>query len=109
MSNAKPAVPYWKMTAAQLRTATAAFDTPEGTAAAGARPLSATQKAAWTRARRKPGRPRVGAGAKTISVTIERGLLTEADIRAKALKLSRAQLIAAGLRAMLATHTRRAA
>ncbi len=107
MSNTRPAVPYWKMTAAQLRAATAAFDAPEGSAAA--RPLSAVQKAAWARAHRKRGRPRVGAGAKTISVTIERRLLTETDRRAKALKLSRAQLIAAGLRAVLGSRTRRAA
>jgi hypothetical protein len=52
-------------------------------------------------ARKKRGRPRVGKGAQRISVTIERGLLREADTLARRRKVTRAQLIAQGLRTLL--------
>jgi hypothetical protein len=53
------------------------------------------------RAKRKPGRPRVGAGTKAISVTIEKTLLQRVDRLAKRRKTSRAKLIAQGLQTVL--------
>ena len=53
------------------------------------------------RAKRKPGRPRVGAGSKPISVTVEKTLLSKIDRMAKRRKTTRAELIARGLRAVL--------
>ena len=47
------------------------------------------------------GRPIVGAGAKVISVSIERGLLKEADAFAKPYKLKRSQMVAQGLRLVM--------
>jgi hypothetical protein len=47
------------------------------------------------------GRPVVGQGAKTIAVTIERGLLARADRYAKQHDLKRAELIAHGLQLVL--------
>ncbi|MGD2108350.1 MAG: ribbon-helix-helix protein, CopG family [Phycisphaerae bacterium] len=53
------------------------------------------------RAKRKRGRPRVGTGSKAISVTIERTLLRKIDRIARRRKVSRAELIARGLRTVL--------
>ncbi len=61
----------------------------------------------WERARRKPGRPRRGKGAKVISVSVEKGLLSQSDNLARSLGLSRASLIERGLKAVLAEEERR--
>ena len=45
------------------------------------------------RAQRKPGRPVRGAGAKAISVTVEKSILARADALAEKLGITRAQLI----------------
>lgn len=65
------------------------------------RPLSPAQRALWEKAKRR-GRPRIGSGAKVISLTVERGLLKDADARARRLGISRAELVARALRALLA-------
>jgi S-adenosylmethionine:diacylglycerol 3-amino-3-carboxypropyl transferase len=70
------------------------------------RPLTPAQRALWERAKRR-GRPTIGAGAKVISLSVERRLLSEADARAKALGISRAEFVARGLRAMLARKPRK--
>ncbi len=93
------AKPYGEMSTAELRRATAEFDREFVGDTFG--PPSARQRAQLARARRKPGRPRVGAGAKTISVTVEEGLLLQADRLAKRLHVPRAVLIARGLRAVV--------
>lgn len=61
------------------------------------RPLNPAERRQWERDKRKPGRPKVGKGAKVISVTVEGGLLDRADAYAKGHGLTRAQLIARGL------------
>lgn len=70
-------------------------------------PMTAVERARWARAKRKPGRPRRGKGAKVISVSVERGLLSRSDALAKDLGLSRAGLIERGLQAVLAAERRR--
>jgi hypothetical protein len=70
-------------------------------------PMTAAARARWARAKRKPGRPRRGKGAKAISVSVERGLLSRSDALAKDLGLSRAGLIERGLQAVLATEGRK--
>lgn len=47
------------------------------------------------------GRPMVGKGAKIVPVSIERGLLKEADSFAKAHNLKRSQMVAQGLRLVM--------
>ena len=69
-------------------------------------PMTAAARARWARAKRKPGRPRRGKGAKVISVSVERGLLTRSDALAKDLGLSRAGLIERGLKAVLSAEGR---
>ena len=65
------------------------------------RPLNARERARWQRFKAKAGRPRVGQGAKTISLTVERDLLKRADAYAKRHGMSRSRLVAEGLRAIL--------
>ncbi len=69
-------------------------------------PLSKTSHSRWEKARRKPGRPRRGKGARVISVSVERGLLTRSDTLARNLGLSRAGLIERGLKAVLAAESK---
>ena len=62
------------------------------------------EKAQLRRAMQKlrRGRPKIGKGAKRVLVTIERGLLKEADSFAKRRGISRAALISKGLRSIMA-------
>ena len=95
MSTKQKAKQVWEMTPGELAEITAKFD--EEFVVEKSRPLSPSMKAKWEKAKRKPGRPRVGKGAKTISVSIEQTLLEKADWLADKLGISRAQLITAGL------------
>lgn len=91
--------PYSGMTTAELHKATAAFDQEFVAATFG--PPMPKQRAQHAKARRKRGRPRVGNGAKTISVTIEKGLLAKTDCLAKKMHTTRAALIARGLQSVV--------
>lgn len=67
-------------------------------------PLTPRQRKAWKKfreRRRLRGRPKVGEGAKVVSVTIEGGLLKRTDALAKREGVSRAQLVARGLELLL--------
>jgi hypothetical protein len=94
-SSTKPLKPYTEMTTAELREATREYDR-ERPGLPG-RPLTPAQHKAF-RATSKRGRPRVGAGAGRILITVERGLLEQADELAKRRKVNRSQLIADALR-----------
>lgn len=65
------------------------------------RPLNAEERRQWRRFKAKMGRPRVGKGVKTISLTVERELLAQADAYAKRHRISRAKLVAQGLQTIL--------
>lgn len=65
-------------------------------------PMPPEAKEKWERAKRKRGRPKVGEGAKVISVSVEKDLLAKSDAMAKRLGIPRAALIARGLRRVLA-------
>ncbi len=94
------------MAGAVRNAATAEFDREFVADTFGA--LSPAGRRAWRKAKRKRGRPRVGAGAERVSVTIERALLKKADREAKGLGVSRAQLIARGLKAVMGEGRRAA-
>jgi hypothetical protein len=67
-------------------------------------PLTREQRKAWAKfqeRRGKRGRPKVGQGAKTVSLTIEGALLKRADALAKREGMSRAQIVARGLELLL--------
>lgn len=65
------------------------------------RPLNARERAQWRKFKRKMGRPVVGKGAKTISLTVERDLLRRADEYARRHGISRSKLVAQGLLTVL--------
>ena len=90
---------YDQMTASELAKATSQFD--QEMVVDHSRELTPAEQSRWQRARRKPGRPRVGDGVQVISVSLEKGLLSRADRLAKKLQLPRTQLIALGLEALL--------
>jgi hypothetical protein len=89
---------YWEMNTAELAEATREFD--QDFAFLKGRPLTQAEKALHERALRR-GRPRVGQGAEKIRVSIERGLLAEADAYARKRGISRSELIAEGLKTVI--------
>jgi len=66
------------------------------------RPLTTAELARHRRIQRKMGRPRIGKGAARVNVTIERGLLAQADRFARQQGMTRAELIAVGLKRAMA-------
>jgi len=87
-----------EMTTRELANATREFDA-ENPGLRG-RPLTPVQRE-WFDAARHAGRKRTGEGVKVISLSVEKGLLRLADAEAKREGLSRAQLVAQGLRLRL--------
>jgi hypothetical protein len=65
------------------------------------RPLNARERAQWRRFKARTGRPKIGRGAKTISLTVEKDLLIKADAYAKRHGMSRAKLVAKALQAII--------
>jgi len=65
------------------------------------RPLNAAERRQWREFKKRIGRPKVGKGSKTISLTVEMGLLKKADAFAKRHGISRAKLVAQGLAAVM--------
>lgn len=66
------------------------------------RPLSAESRKRLAIAASKGGRPRIGAGAQRINVTVERSLLAQVDAFARKTGATRAALVAEGLRKLVA-------
>ena len=66
------------------------------------RPLSAQSRRALAKAANKGGRPRIGAGAKRINITMEKSLLNKVDAYARKNGLSRAAVVAEGLKQIVA-------
>ncbi len=66
------------------------------------RALTPAEQAEIDRAlRRRPGRPRIGQGAKVVAVTMEKGFLGRVDAYAKKHSLKRAEMITRGLRLVM--------
>jgi len=85
---------YWEMSTEELREATRGFDKQF----VPTRPLTKSMQSRLARAKRKRGRPPIGRGATSVLVSLERGLLEQADAIAKRRGLSRSRLIAEALR-----------
>jgi hypothetical protein len=88
-----------EMNTRELAEATREFD--EEFAYEKGRPLNDRQKELHAKARQR-GRPRVGMGARKIQVSIERRLLDRSDAFARKHRMSRSEMIARGLKAVLA-------
>lgn len=74
----------------------------DGVSFAETRPLSKTDRQRWEKAKKRMGRPKVGKGAKVISLSVEGGLLERADAYARKHSISRTQLFARSVERMLA-------
>jgi hypothetical protein len=66
------------------------------------RPLTKASRQALARAVRRGGRPRIGAGAKRINITVEQTLLKRTDAYARRHGLTRAAVVAEGLKRIVA-------
>ena len=104
MHKPRRAPQFSRMTLRQLRIATEEFD--RELVADEFRSPTAQERAVIEKARRRPGRPRRGAGVKVISVSVERRLLAQSDALAENLGITRASLVERGLRAVLAAEGR---
>jgi hypothetical protein len=93
---------YSAMTTAQLRAATREYDREWTDPGLPGKPLTAANRAQHRKAR---GRPMIGKGAKIVPVSIERQLLSQADAFAQRHKLKRSEMVAQGLRLVMASQT----
>jgi uncharacterized protein (DUF4415 family) len=85
----KPSKPYTQMSAAELAEATKQYDRM---VIDKTRPLTPRERKLWEQAKR--GRPKIGKGAKKISISLEGDLLHKADALAKKKGVNRSELIA---------------
>ncbi|HSI37379.1 MAG: hypothetical protein ACAI43_03125 [Phycisphaerae bacterium] len=99
----KPPKRFRDMTPAEREAATSQYDAEMIDVESQTRPLSPESAARHERARRKNpgGRPVVGKGAVVISLSVERGLLEQADAYAQVAGVSRSELVATGLRLLM--------
>ena len=81
------------ISAAELTEATREFDKPF--AFEKARPMTVAERAQERKLRHGPGQPKVGKGAKKISISLETELLRKADVLAKKVGMNRSELITA--------------
>ncbi len=87
----KPAKPYTRMSAAELAEATKQYD---AMVIDKTRPLNRQERELWEQAKRGRGRPKIGKGARKISISLESDLLHKADALAKEKGVNRSELIA---------------
>lgn len=103
MRKKRVASPYDKfaaLTDAEKEAAYRGLDDPQ--IALKSKPLDPHMKTLWKRAKRRGGRPRVGRGAKRVLLSIEQGLLEQADQFARRKNMTRSELFSRGVKAMLA-------
>jgi hypothetical protein len=91
--------PYDRMNTTELAEATKQYDKPFA-ALRESKPLTAAMRQMHRRAAKR-GRPRVGKGAAKLYISMERGLLEQADRFAKSHGMTRSQLIADGIKAVI--------
>jgi len=75
-------------------------ETPEQRRA-NSRPLNSEERKRWERIKKKLGRPKIGKGAKVVSVSVEADLLKRMDAYAKGHGLKRSELIIQGVKSIL--------
>jgi hypothetical protein len=95
----KPIKHFTQMTADELAEATRQYD---DMVIDKTRPLNRAEQKLWEQAQRGRGRPKVGRGAKKVSISLESSLLDETDALARKKGINRSELISnfvmAGLR-----------
>ena len=93
------------LSSAELEAKSHEFEAPDYVPRFAKAPASERKRhdAAIRRAKRKQGRPPVGAGARRVQITVERTLLAKADRAARQERISRSELVARGLKLALAS------
>jgi hypothetical protein len=102
MNRNKKQKPYWEMNLEELREATKEFD--EEFVADKARPLTPKERARWERIQTKLIAEEGQKGQEFIAVRLEKKLLDRCTALAKKKRISRDDLIARGLKAVLAAE-----
>lgn len=82
---------HTQMSASELAQATKKYDSM---VIHQTRPLNGRERKLWEQAKRGRGRPRIGKGAKKISISLEGSLLKRTDALAKQKGVGRSELIA---------------
>ena len=72
---------------------------------ADSRPMNPAERQRWNRIKKKMGRPKIGRGAKVVSLSIEADLLQRIDAYAKRHGLNRSELFIQGVRNLLPDKT----
>jgi hypothetical protein len=90
---------FGKMTAEELDAEVAQYDEPF-VAIRQSKPLTAADRTAHRRARRKASDAKNGAAALRVLITVEKSLLRRADSYARSKGISRSELIAKGLQSL---------
>jgi hypothetical protein len=99
-SKLDPVERFLSLSDAQKNAETARFDS--GIDPSEWKVLTPAQRKRWGRIQKGlRGRPKVGDGAKVLAVSVERGLLKQADAFAKRHNLKRSQMVAEGLRLVM--------
>jgi len=95
---------FEEMTAAELRKATEEFDRelPIERDGLPGRSMNRGERQRWNQMKKKIGRPKIGKGVKRVMVSLEAQLLKDSDAFARKNHLNRSQLIAVGLRQLMA-------
>lgn len=73
-------------------------EAPPGKLWSESKPLTAADRRRFERVKKKLGRPKVGKGARVVSVSVEKELLDSADAFAKREGIGRTELFVRGLR-----------
>lgn len=73
-------------------------EAPPGKLWSESKPLTAADRRRFERVKKKLGRPKVGNGARVVSVSVEKELLDSADAFAKRQGIGRSELFVCGLR-----------
>lgn len=94
--------PYWEMTTAELREATAQFE--KEMVLDESKPLTPEMRAWWEWARAQGKREKGANGEQIIAVRLDKKLLDRCTALAKKKRISRDALIARGLKALLAAE-----
>lgn len=99
-----PPKPYTRMTTAELAEATKDLSGPIDLDA-DTEPMTEAERAEWDRhvAERGRGRPKIGAGAVRIPISLEGGLAERLDDYARRTGMKRSQVIAQALEKLLST------
>jgi hypothetical protein len=99
--------PYWEMTTEELAEATKEYDKEFG-GWDDFRPMTKAEREEYNRLVRR-GRPKIGQGAQTVAISVEKNRLKKIDAFAKARGMSRSELLVSAAEKVIASEAARRA